>query len=74
MTSLGNDAEVTFTCDRCGAKTKKQLAWLKSNPEFVCACGVVHALNPDQFREIGRQLDEQAAAFNRGINMLGKGK
>jgi len=34
--------EIDVPCSNCGTKTRKSLAWLRSNDEFVCrSCGTI---------------------------------
>ncbi len=37
-----NPLEIEVPCPNCGTKTKKALAWLRDNHEFVCRnCGTI---------------------------------
>lgn len=34
--------EIDVPCSNCGTKTRKAVAWLRSNEEFVChSCGTI---------------------------------
>ena len=39
QTRIRNAPSWAIPCPKCGEQTKKSLAWLMDNVEFVCTCG-----------------------------------
>lgn len=55
---LFDSEQIGIPCPKCGYETKKTIAWLRENSEFVCAnCGTEIALERDQ---AVRTLDDVA--------------
>jgi len=51
MTPDTDKAEVEVTCENCGSKTKKSVAWMKEHGEFECGCGTMIRVDPGRFRK-----------------------
>lgn len=49
MAGLLDKMEIELPCHKCGRKTKKTAAWVKSNRQFTCSCGAVTSIKADRF-------------------------
>lgn len=58
---------ITIPCPKCGAETKKTIAWLKNNKDFVCSgCGVTIAPDTTKlFRGLEDANRKLSDAFRR---------
>ena len=65
MAGFLDDLEIEIPCENCGRKTKKTIRWIKSNNEFVCACGTHISLDSSDFRA-------KIAKIERDLGNLGK--
>ena len=65
--------EIGIPCPRCGAKTKKSIAWIKANDAFACdGCGSTIDVEAEKLLS-GVKVAEQAVAnFRKSIGKLGK--
>jgi len=49
MTSCISDTVILIPCDKCAAKTRKSLLWIKKNKTLSCKCGHTTSLKTEAF-------------------------
>jgi len=49
MTSSISDTVILIPCDKCQAKTRKSLLWIKKNETLSCKCGHTTNLKTEAF-------------------------
>ncbi|ARD51689.1 hypothetical protein BHT24_10380 [Escherichia coli] len=55
-----DNQEITLpACPKCGTKTKKKIAWLKSNKSFTCRCGATINVNSSQLTSEIRMVEDK---------------
>lgn len=43
--------EIEITCGNCGARTVKDLGWVKDHNEYECGCGTMIAVDASKYRK-----------------------
>lgn len=65
-------AELPIQCSKCGRKTKKTVAWLKSNRSLTCGCGARVDIDASQFNRKMKKVDKAVDDFKRSLKRFGR--
>ncbi|GAJ91052.1 hypothetical protein RRH01S_01_05230 [Rhizobium rhizogenes NBRC 13257] len=60
-------------CPNCGHKTKKSIAWLKSNDKFSCdGCGRGITVQADELFAGIKETEKSIADLKKNLSRIGK--
>ena len=68
MPGFFDDLAVPIPCEKCGHKSRQEVRRLQGSPDFTCPrCGSVNEIDPAQFREQLRRLEQALDNFGEAI-------
>lgn len=59
------NTEIPIPCQKCGAKTKKTIGWLKTNPEITCRCGAITEIDATRLNQQIASVEKELKAFSK---------
>ena len=59
------NTEIPIPCQKCGAKTKKPISWLKTNPDFTCSCGAVTEIDATRLNQQIASIEKELKSFSK---------
>ena len=65
MVGVFDKETIKLECPTCGKKTKKTLAWLKSNSKLTCVCGTT--INTSQTGQALKKADQAVEKLRRTL-------
>jgi hypothetical protein len=51
MAGSGDDVEIEFQCEKCGATHRKTLDWMDDHDELTCACGTMIPVDAREYHK-----------------------
>ena len=65
--------EIGIPCPKCGEKTEKSIAWIRSNNNFVCdGCGSAINVEADKLLAGIKKAEQAVTNFRKSLGKLGK--
>lgn len=66
-------AKIGVPCPKCGHETKKSIAWIEANDDFVCSkCGSVVAVESEKLLATIKKAEQSLAKFRKSLGKFGK--
>ncbi len=67
------DQKIGVTCPKCGHKTEKTIAWLKTHDKLTCAgCGSDVVIDSERLFAGIKEAEKAVAKFRKSIRGIGK--
>ncbi|WP_367354173.1 hypothetical protein [Agrobacterium pusense] len=60
-------------CPKCGHKTEKTVAWIKSHDDFTCGgCGSTVRMEKEELLAGLKKIDDSVAKLRKSLGRIGK--